>query len=399
MHNMPETAVRVWRRYLKLCPDNTEDYINYLVSQNRLEEAAQRYEWCVNTDSFASKYGKSKYQLWSELCDLISNNPQETSLKNAEAIIKHGLQCYMDQTGRLWNCLAQYYINSALFERSRDVYEEALLSVVTVRDFTQVFDTYAQFEDLLLNRQVSEFCNQEEQDEFELRLARYEDLIDRRALLLNSVMLRQNPHNVIEWQKRVTLYASKPKMIVTTYMEAVKTIDPKQAAGKLWQLWADFARFYEDNGQLSDARVILKRATEVPYVRVDDLASVWCEWAEMEIRNDYEQEALQLLKRATALPGARISYHDDSETVQRRLHKSLKLWSLYADLEESLGTFPTCKAVYDRIIDLRIATLRSSSTLACSFRKITILRKRLKPTKKESRYSSGHMFMTFGIHT
>lgn len=65
---------------------------------------------------------------------------------------------------------------------------------------------------------------------------------------------------------------------------------------------------------------------------------------------------MQLLKRATALPGARISYHDESETVQRRLHKSLKLWSLYADLEESLGTFPTCKAVYDRIIDLRIAT-------------------------------------------
>lgn len=46
--------------------------------------------------------------------------PQETSLKNAEAIIKHGLQRYMDQTGRLWNCLAQYYINSALFERVSD---------------------------------------------------------------------------------------------------------------------------------------------------------------------------------------------------------------------------------------------------------------------------------------
>ena len=28
-----------------------------------------------------------------------------------------------------------------------------------------------------------------------------------------------------------------------------------------------------------------------------------------------------------------------SETVQRRVYKSLKLWSMYADLEESLGTF------------------------------------------------------------
>ena len=29
---------------------------------------------------------------------------------------------------------------------------------------------------------------------------------------------------------------------------------------------------------------------------------------------------------------------------------------MYADLEECIGTFKSCKAVYDRIIDLRIAT-------------------------------------------
>ena len=65
-----------------------------------------------------------------------------------------------------------------------------------------------------------------------------------------------------------------------------------------------------------------------------------------------------------------------SEPVQNRLYKSLKIWSMYADLEESLGTFDvrtskfcrfslhityllysqTTKAVYNRIIDLKIAT-------------------------------------------
>ena len=33
-----------------------------------------------------------------------------------------------------------------------------------------------------------------------------------------------------------------------------------------------------------------------------------------------------------------------------------QVWSLYADLEESFGTFKSCKAVYDRILDLKIAT-------------------------------------------
>lgn len=42
-------------------------------------------------------------------------------------------------------------------------------------------------------------------------------------------------------------------------------------------------------------------------------------------------------------------------SVQARLFKSLKLWSFYVDLEESLGTVETAKAVYDKILELRIA--------------------------------------------
>jgi pre-mRNA-splicing factor SYF1 len=44
-----------------------------------------------------------------------------------------------------------------------------------------------------------------------MRLARLEYLMDRRPLLLNRVLLRQNPNNVQEWLKRVKLYEEKPK--------------------------------------------------------------------------------------------------------------------------------------------------------------------------------------------
>lgn len=44
-----------------------------------------------------------------------------------------------------------------------------------------------------------------------------------------------------------------------------------------------------------------------------------------------------------------------SLSVQARLFKSLKLWSFYVDLEESLGTVESAKAVYDKILELRIA--------------------------------------------
>ena len=37
------------------------------------------------------------------------------------------------------------------------------------------------------------------------------------------------------------------------------------------------------------------------------------------------------------------------------MFKSLKLWSFYVDLEESIGTVGTTKAAYDKIMELRIA--------------------------------------------
>ena len=61
-------------------------------------------------------------------------------------------------------------------------------------------------------------------------------------------------------------------------------LDPKLAVGKLFSLWVDFAKFYEKNKQINDARIIFEKATHVAYLKVDDLANVWCEWVEMELR-------------------------------------------------------------------------------------------------------------------
>ena len=43
-------------------------------------------------------------------------------------------------------------------------------------------------------------------------------------------------------------------------------------------------------------------------------------------------------------------------TVQQRVHKSTKVWKLYLDLEESLGTVATTRAAYTRMMELRIVT-------------------------------------------
>ena len=61
------------------------------------------------------------------------------------------------------------------------------------------------------------------------RLKRLEHLMERRPELLSSVMLRQNPHNVHEWHKRVHLFPENPTRQILVYTEAVKTVDSDKA--------------------------------------------------------------------------------------------------------------------------------------------------------------------------
>ena len=67
------------------------------------------------------------------------------------------------QVGRLWAALADYYIRQGLYEKARDVYEEGLTTVVTVRDFSLIFDTLTQFEESLLQHQLQNAADEPEE--------------------------------------------------------------------------------------------------------------------------------------------------------------------------------------------------------------------------------------------
>jgi len=361
-HDIPETTVRVYRRHLKLDADAAEDYIEYLISIDRLDDAAVKLADVVNREHFVSKKGRTQHELWQWLCELISQNPDKITSLRVDPIIRGGLRRFTDMVGTLWNALADYYVRQGNFEKARDVFEEAVLAVATVRDFSLVFDSYAQFEESALNlalESLGDAPSEDDQIDAEMRMARFEALMDRRPLLLSSVLLRQNPHNCEEWHKRVELYNDNSEMMVRTYTQAVTTVDPSKAQGKLHTLWLAFAKMYESQDDVNEALSILDRAVKVRFAQVEDLAAVWCEYAEMEVRHKNYQRALHLMAGATTPSkefGTQAAYRDGKIPVQGRVHKSLKLWALYADLEESLGTFETCKAVYDRLLELRIAT-------------------------------------------
>jgi len=141
--NINEQGVRIFRRYLKFAPGRNQRIHRLFYFNKKLDEAALKLAYIVNSNDFTSKRGRSKHQLLNELCNLIVNKSIDV-----DAVIRRGVYKFTNQAGSLWNCLADYYIRSGLFEKARDIYEEAIQTVTCVKDFMEVFDTYAQFEEL-----------------------------------------------------------------------------------------------------------------------------------------------------------------------------------------------------------------------------------------------------------
>jgi pre-mRNA-splicing factor SYF1 len=110
------TACHFYRRYIEFKPQDSEDYIDYLLKNDLLEEALELYVKILNDEGFVSKRGnKSRYQLWMELCEFIARSPTRsqhltTASGGPDQLIRHALRKYTDEVGRLWICLADYYL-------------------------------------------------------------------------------------------------------------------------------------------------------------------------------------------------------------------------------------------------------------------------------------------------
>jgi pre-mRNA-splicing factor SYF1 len=355
---------------MQIHPEDKEDFIELLIEEKLYTEAVKNYMDILNNPKFRSKHGKGHYQLWSEMVDLFVTHATEVETGDeigidVERIIRSGIERFADQRGKLWSGLATYWITRGSFERARDVFEEGITTVMTVRDFTLVFDSYTEFEESIIGALMESAASRsnkgvvDEDADFDLdiRMMRFEQLMDRRPFLVNDVLLRQNPNSVPEWEKRVALWGDNRREVVQAYTDAIAAIQPKKAVGQFHVLWANYAKFYEVGGDLRTARVIMEKAVKVPFKSVAELADMWIEWAEMELRNENFEEAVKIMAKAIQAPKrSTVDYFDETLSPQQRVHKSWKLWSFYVDLVESVSTLDETKKVYERIFELRIAT-------------------------------------------
>ncbi|TNV83299.1 hypothetical protein FGO68_gene1183 [Halteria grandinella] len=393
-----ETACHFYRRYLILKPQAREEYITFLLTNDRLEEALELYIEILD-DENPQSLKKTRYQLTLELCEFISRNPSRSMhlQQQPDQLIRNALAKYTDEAGRLWICLADYHVRQGLFAGARGVFEEALARVSSTRDFGIVFNAYMKFEEQMMeaaveqqdqsedededdgveaqidrliqftfrdipekleeaNKCLSQPKKQESEDDDEMKFLYLENLIARRPFLLSNVVLRQNPNNVGEWLNRVKLCesiitADNPYLAIKTFTEAIAAVDPLQAVGKVSKLWIAFGQFYERHDEdLDNANAIFHKASQLQYKHLDELAAVYCAWAEMHVRHRNYESAIQVLEHACQ--GSRPS---KKEGIQS-LHANLKVWSFLVDILQSLGRTEATKQAYQRMLQLKIAT-------------------------------------------
>lgn len=166
-------------------------------------------------------------------------DPRSSRRLNIEHIVqKDGLAVYKDQAGRLWTGLATYWIKRGEFDRAKVTFERGIASVLTIRDFTQIFEAYTEFGESLISAMMESLEDEEDeedaaetQEELDARIKDFEDLVDRRPFLVNDVLIRRNSNDVQEWEKRVALWGEDDGKVRIAHSQLPLAADFRSSGG------------------------------------------------------------------------------------------------------------------------------------------------------------------------
>ncbi|ODQ81049.1 hypothetical protein BABINDRAFT_160466 [Babjeviella inositovora NRRL Y-12698] len=399
------TAVAVYRRYYEYDPTKVQMVIEQLVALGDVDECLRILDDVLSSPEILYNptiIDKSPLDLWSDFCDAaMRGKPRDTFVEN---LVANGLARFPDQVSRLYVKLSTYFAKRKNFRKASEYFEKGLKQSMTVKDFTLIFDTYLALLEGLIEKTMERVEERERVEEIkdhgmvqnreegeqkevsevdhsksvvvadlDLQMAQFENLMDRRPFLLNDVLLRQNPHSVDDWMARFALYGpAQLEAMLADMVRSLTTISPFKGKA-LHRIWLRYAGVYEANGDLVTARVIFDRAIKVEYGTVEELVEVWSGWCDMELRHDDFDHALRVLEQVLFIDhvskqiapsvveeARKISFKDANLKPQQRVFKSVKLWTLYLDLMESMGDDPTtidqiCQA-YESILRMKIAT-------------------------------------------
>lgn len=370
--DVPNTAASLLLRYAKLAPRESSDVLlDVLISAKRIDTCVSHFaklmadpKWTPAT-STRHEFSLRLARATAQLANLVQSS-------DVSSLIRAAISEGGPSVAELCISLAEFHTRRGDFPQARVVFEEAISTTAIARDFALVYDAYAKFEETLITALLQRDDGAGER--VETQLARLENLVDRRPMLLSDVHLRQNVHNVHEWHKRARMFKSigHATSVVDTYSKAIRAVDAHRAKnGRVHTLWLAFARYYEEAGEISSARRVLESATKDPnaFRGADELVAVWCEFAEMELRLGEIHRAVAILKLATqwdvlqnraSVKEGKVDgiTPDDSssEGILTAVRRSRRIWHFLIDLLQSGDDVDIVAEAHGHMLDLRISS-------------------------------------------
>ena len=336
--NSPDTSKGIFTRYLQLTPSYIYDFIDFLIKNRYIAEAVSRILEVLQTDDTP--------EMWSKLAKLLAENPG--CVENSAELLKNCGE-KMQEKGRAWELVAEFYLRQGDIDAARGTYEQALKKLESVQEFSMIFAAYTQLEEEIMK------MNLEDPRLAEEAMDRLEELLERREILMSDVKLRENPNDVEEWVRRAELFEDTDVQKFRVYAEALVRVDPLKARGHVQKLWIGFARLYEKSGDLKNARTVYYKGTQSTLKKSAQIAEIWEEWVEMEIRHRHYTDALKIVRK---ICNAQYKYSKEP-SIHQEVSTNNRLWALYVDLEESLGSLESTKEAYERMITNKFANVHA----------------------------------------
>ncbi|OEH78794.1 putative XPA-binding protein [Cyclospora cayetanensis] len=135
-----ETAVCMYRRWIMLEPERGDEFALYLSSIGRYDESASQLAAMASDPTITPASGRTRHELWLELCKLVAAHSDSIHSMRVEDILRSGIARFSDAVASLWCSLASHYVRMGLMAKARDIYEEAVSSVSTIRDLALVYE-------------------------------------------------------------------------------------------------------------------------------------------------------------------------------------------------------------------------------------------------------------------
>ncbi len=357
---VPQFITSYFRRMCQLLPERRDAFIKYLkkindwdgvacelfASLQALSSSLQslKYKESNNEDTEENddkddKDDNEQESKWIQLCNVLLEHSHEIDSLDVPFLFRTALQVNRAHQGRFWTAFATFYLRRGQIGVARATFEEALQKVWLVRDFAQVFDSYAKMEETLVAIQIERLTRKKYKKEkvcnetLNTSVVDFEGLLRRHALLLNDVLLRQNPHSVPDWIKQSQLM---PQQRIAVLEEAIKTVNPTKSL--VSQLWIELATAVSSPKETE--QVYQTALEDGRFANEEDLAAVLIAQAQFLRDSVPNSDYLEFIYSALRKPFT---------------GKCLKLWNFLLDEEEGRGANAACQAVYDRLLQGKLA--------------------------------------------